>query len=186
MKKPGKLYLFKLIVIAGLATTVCVNVSAQVKVNCAKLLKQHIAIDTPQKVANEIIKYPACFGFDNIDLKIFGDGPTLAPLLAKHSAGSGKVTYADLLADINTFKRDTAYTSIHNQVSAQTTLEATKISPETWESSVKLLKIIGMPDSEMENFHKFMLEKNGKNWNYRQLVVAYRMKQEMSTPPKQK
>jgi len=33
-----------------------------------------------------------------------------------------------------------------------------------------------MPESEMENFHQYVLLKQARGWNYRQLVTAYQMK----------
>jgi hypothetical protein len=174
--------LYKSIAVSGLIAFTFTAASAQPAFNCAKLLKRDVVSDNPSDAVSNVSNHPACFGLDSIDVKIFGNGPILGSLLVKRAAaGQAKITYADLLTDINNYKSDTAYSSMRNLIIAQTALEATKISIASWDSSVKLLKIIGMPDSEMENFHQFMLEKKDKNWNYRQLVVAYRMKQ-MDTP----
>ncbi len=53
-------------------------------------------------------------------------------------------------------------------------LEATNASPDTWESSKVLLKIIGTSDNEIELLHDFLSQNQDKNWNYRQLVTIYR------------
>ena len=154
------------------------NASAQSSFDCTKLLSRAIASDSAQTVVNNIKQHANCFGLDSVDVKIWAEAPILASLLVKRATmGNGNLTYNDLLTEFNTAKKDTAYSSMRNLIIAQTTLESTKISVASWDSSVKLLKVIGMPDSEMENFHQFMLEKKDKNWNYRQLVVAYRMKQ---------
>ncbi|ASU32695.1 hypothetical protein MuYL_0795 [Mucilaginibacter xinganensis] len=161
------------------ATCFCLNASAQSSVDCTKLLKKEIDPDSARNMENDVADHADCFGLDSIGIKIFADRTTLRALLVKNaSASTGKLTYANLLSDINKAKKDTGYYNpLRNLVIAQTTLEATKISVASWDSSVKLLKVIGMPDSEMENFHQFLLEKKDKNWNYRQLVTAYRMKQ---------
>lgn len=167
-----------LIVIIFFTTCFCVNASAQSSVDCTKLLIRVIASDSAQAIVNNVKKHAECFGLDSIDVKIWAEPPILGSILFKRaSAGQAKITYADLLTDFNNFKSDTSYSSMRNLIIAQTTLEATKISVASWNSSVKLLKVIGMPDGEMENFHQFLLEKKDKNWNYRQLVTAYRMKQ---------
>ena len=179
MSKLCKVFQYPLIVIAVFLSCFCINASAQSSVDCTKLLKKEIIPDSVRNLENDIADHADCFGLDSIDIKIFADRTTLGTLLVKNAPTSAsKVTYADLLADINKAKKDTGfYNPLRNLVIAQTTLEATKISVASWDSSVKLLKVIGMPDSEMESFHQFMLEKKDKNWNYRQLVVAYQMKQ---------
>jgi len=188
MKQYYKIYEQRFILTAILTAGFFINAIAQAPVDCAKLLKQNIDPDKPQELVSNITKNAACFALDSIDLKIWANGPVLGSILVRlASTGNSQITYADLLTNFTDAKKDTGYASTRNLIIAQTTLEATKISPESWESSKKLLKVIGMPDSEMENFHRYLLEKNGKNWNYRQLVVAYRMKQQSeSVPPKQK
>jgi hypothetical protein len=177
-----KSVLYKSIAIAGLIAFVLTAATAQPAFDCTKLLSRVIAEDSEQTVVNNIKQHANCFGLDSVDVKIWAEAPILGSLLVKRaSMGNGNLTYNDLLTEFNTAKKDTAYSSMRNLIIAQTTLEATKISVASWDSSVKLLKVIGMPDSEMENFHQFMLEKKDKNWNYRQLVVAYQMKQ-MDTP----
>ncbi|SHN25013.1 hypothetical protein [Mucilaginibacter sp. OK098] len=173
-----KSFLNKLIAVAGLIAFMFTAASAQPAFDCAKLLSRAIAGDSAQIAVNNIKQHANCFGLDSVDVKIWAQAPVLGSLLVKRaSMGNENLTYNDLLTEFNTAKKDTGYLSMRNLIIAQTTLEATKISVASWDNSVKLLKVIGMPDSEMENFHQFMLEKKDKNWNYRQLVVAYRMKQ---------
>ena len=183
MSKVRKLFFCKLITATVFIAGFYIHAAAQSSVDCTKLLKKEVISDSVRILENDIADHADCFGLDSIDIKIFADRTTVGTLLVKNAPTSaGKVTYADLLADINKAKKDTSfYNPLRNLIIAQTTLEATKISVASWDSSVKLLKVIGMPDSEMENFHRFLLEKKDKNWNYRQLVTAYRMKQ-MSDP----
>ena len=185
MKPIRKFPLLQLLAIILVFSFFCIDASAQKMAACKLLLKKTINTDVVNDIANDIVKHADCLSLDSIDMKIFGDASTLKPILAKHTSPTGKYTYGAVLTDINEYKRDTAYTSLRNWVIAQNVLEGTKISLASWEGSVKYLKIIGMPDSEMEPFHQYLIEKKDKNWNYRQLVVAYQMKKQAEAPAKQ-
>ena len=168
---------------------ICCNgdVSAQTVFNCKKLLKQEInAADNPKESLNNFTEHADCFGLDSADLRIYGQGPVLGTLLmARATNGNKKVTYGDILTDINKAKKDTGYTSMHNLIIAQMTLEKRRFTPDNWESSLKYLKVVGMPDSDMDAFHKYLMEKQEHHWTYRQLIVAYRMKKDADAPVKQ-
>ena len=183
MSRVCGVFFYKLITATVFITCFYIHAPAQSSINCTTLLKKEINPDSVRNLENDIADHATCFGLDSVDIRIFADRTVIGSLLVKNaSVGNGKLTYGNLLADINKAKEDTSfYNPLRNLLIAQTTLEATKISIASWDSSVKLLKVIGMPDSEMENFHQFLLEKKDKNWNYRQLVTAYRMKQ-MDTP----
>jgi hypothetical protein len=171
MKNPARQCLYRSIAIAGLIICFCFHASAQATMDCGQLLKQEIKADSIHVMIGNLLR-ANCFGLDSIDVKVFGNGPVLGTLLIKMiTDNNGKLTYTDLLNQINKSKSDTGYMSIRKGVIAMNTLEATKASPETWESSKKLLKTIGTSDVEIEKLHQFMLENLDKGWNYRQLVV---------------
>jgi hypothetical protein len=185
MKQLRKLIPLQLLALILVFSCFCIDASAQKSAACKLLLKKTINTDVVNDIASDIIKHADCLSLDSIDMKIFGDGSTLKPILAKHPSPAGKYTYGAILTDINEYKRDTAYTSLRNWVVAQNALEGTKISLASWDGIVKYLKIIGMPDSEMEPFHRYLIEKKEKRWNYRQLMVAYQMKKQADSPAKQ-
>jgi len=165
----------------------CLKASAQTTFNCKKLLKQEIkAADNPKESLNNFTRHADCFGLDSADLRIYGQGPVLGTLLmARATKGNKRITYGDILTDINNAKKDTAYASMHNLIIAQMTLEKRRFTPDNWESSLKYLKVVGMPDSDMEAFHKYLIEKQEHHWTYRQLIVAYQMKKEAEASAKQ-
>jgi len=158
----------------------CLHISAQQKINCDILLKRSIDQDSPQQISDNV-KHTDCFGLDSIDLKIFGNGPVLGTLLVKFASDHNHVTYADLLSELNKAKTDTGYKTIRSQIITMNTLEATKASPETWGKSKLLLKEIDTPSDEIEKLHEFMLQNQDKNWNYRQLVAMYELKQKSTS-----
>lgn len=149
---------------------------SQQSMNCDTLLKQEINAENPQQIINNIKKID-CFGLDSIDLKIWGNGPVLGTLLVGYaSEHSNKVTYSNLLSEINKQKADSGYLNLREVVIAMTVLEETKATPETWEESKKLLRKIDFSNEEIEKLHQFMLDNENNNWNYRQLVVMYNKK----------
>ncbi|MEO6980375.1 MAG: hypothetical protein ABI113_18430 [Mucilaginibacter sp.] len=162
--------------------------SAQTTFDCKKLLKQEISTPAdPQKQVSNFTEHADCFGLDSVDLRIYGQGPVLGTLLmARATESNKKITFADILTDINKAKKDTGYTSLRNLITAQMTLEKRRFMPGNWEGSLKYLKVIGMPDGDMEAFHKYVIEKQEHHWTYRQLITGYRMKQETTAPAKQK
>ncbi len=85
-----------------------------------------------------------------------------------------------MISEINKDKEDAGYVDLRNNVIAMNKLEATKASPETWESSKALLKTIGTSEDEIEQLHDFMLQNQDKNWNYRQLVIIYEQKKKLN------
>ena len=165
---PDKLFLTFIFLIA-----LSVKGFAQQDTACVKFLKQEIQTDNPQQIINNI-KTVNCFGLDSVDLQIFGNGPILGSLLIERATQSNKkITYEDLLSGINLAKSDTGYTQLRATVIVMNTLEATKATPATWESSRGLLKKVNISDTEVEKLHTLMLQNQDKNWNYRQLVVFY-------------
>lgn len=161
----------------SLLLSLTINAIAQKPQNCAALLKRDIARDAPEK-ATKVISSSACFGLDSIDVLVFGNGPVLGTLMVKMATKHKIVTYGDLLAEINKEKSDISYTSLRALIITQHKLEATKATAETWDSSVPLLKLIGTPDSELQNLHDLMMQHLSIHLNYRQLIVYYKMKQE--------
>jgi hypothetical protein len=178
MKIPIKFYPFKLLATAIFFIVFHVHVSAQSIIDCKKLLNQEINPEVPQQIIDNI-KRTECFGLDSVDLKVFANGPVLGSLLVKKVSKNkdGKVTYQDLLSEINQIKSDTSYLTVRNRIVAMNTLEATKATPSTWERSKKLLKVIGTSENETEKLYEFMLKNQAQNWNYRQLVVIYEQKE---------
>ncbi len=186
MKQLRKLCLLELLIV--ILAFICCNddASAQTAFNCKKLLKQEInTTDNPKESLINFTEHADCFGLDSADLRIYGQGPVLGTLLmARAAKGNKRVTYGDILTDINKAKKDTGYASIRNLIIAQMTLEKRRFTPGNWESSLKYLKIVGMPDSDMEAFHKYLVEKQEHHWTYRQLIVAYQMKKDAEAPAK--
>ncbi|WP_295794277.1 hypothetical protein [Mucilaginibacter sp.] len=176
----------QLIVFIGVFTCFCIDASAQVAFNCSKLLKQNIAVENQQDVLANFNKHADCLGLDSVDLRMYSDGPVLGTLLLGRikAKGDEKITYGDISTFINNAKKDTGYTSVRNLVIAQMTLEKRRFTPDNWESSLKYLKVVGMPDADMEAFHKYLLEKQEHHWTYRQLIVGYQMKREAEAPAK--
>lgn len=187
MKQLRKFFLHRLPVVICVFTFFCCKASAQTAIDCKKLLKQEISTTADlQKQVDNFTKHADCFGLDSVDLRIYGQGPMLGTLLmARATKGNKKITYGDILSDINTARKDTGYTSMRNLIIAQMTLEKRRFTPDNWESSLKYLKVIGMPDSEMDAFHKYLVEKQEHHWTYRQLIVAYQMKKQAEAPVKQ-
>ena len=176
MKNQGRHYIFRLITTAYFAIVFCLNVSAQASADCDKLLRKEITAD-PLHVLISNIMQANCFGLDSIDRKVFSNGPVLGTILVKLiSTNNGKVTYAELLTQINKVKRDTGYLSLRKVIIAQDALESVIASPKTWESNKGFLMMTGMGKDEVENLYQFMLQNQDKNWNYRQLVINYKEK----------
>jgi hypothetical protein len=177
----------RLIVFIGVFTCFCIDASAQVAFNCSKLLKQNIAVENQQEVLANFNKHADCLGLDSVDLRMYSDGPVLGTLLLGRikAKGDGKITYGDISTFINNSKKDTGYASMRNLIIAQMTLEKRRFTKDNWENSLKYLKIVGMPDSDMDAFHMYLLEKQQHHWTYRQLIVAYQMKQEAVKSAKQ-
>jgi hypothetical protein len=187
MKQLRKFFLLELLVAVLFFTCLCGEVSAQTAFDCKKLLKQEIdAAGNPNEPLNNFTEHADCFGLDSADLRIYGQGPMLGTLLmARATKGDKKITYGDILTDINNAKKDTGYASIRNLIIAQMTFEKRRFTPDNWESSLKYLTIVGMPDSEMDAFHKYLIDKQEHHWTYRQLIVAYQMKKDVEAPVKQ-
>jgi len=180
MGKHRRPHIFSPITAGCLMICFCLKVSAQSPMDCDKLLKREITADSVQFMINNIMRAD-CFGLDSIDLKVFGNGPVLGSILVKLiSNNNAKVTYADLLTQINNAKKDTGYLSIRKVIIAQNMLEATIASASTWEKSKDMLAQIGTTAIEIENLHQFMLQNQDKNWNYRQLVVIYNEREKNS------
>ena len=74
---------------------------------------------------------------------------------------------------------------MRNLITEQMTLEQRRFTPDKWDSSLKYLQVVGIPDSDVEAFHKYALEKQQHHWTYRQLVVGYQMKNDAEIPVKQ-
>jgi len=158
---------------------------AQKSFDCSKLLKQNIEAGNQQALDN-ITMHADCFGLDSVDLRIYGQGPVLGTMLvARATKSNKKITYGDIMKDINAAKRDTGYASMRNLITAQMTLEQRRFTPDNWDSSLKYLQVVGIPDSDVEAFHKYALEKQQHHWTYRQLVVGYQMKNDAEIPVKQ-
>jgi hypothetical protein len=155
------------------------KLSAQPKINCDSLLQKEVIADPPKQII-ENIKQIDCFGLDSIDLKFFGNGPVIGSLLLRMVSKDTvrKITYSELLSQINRMKADTGYSAMRKQVIAMNALEAMKANPDTWENGKKLLKEIETSDDEIEKLHNFMLQNAAKNWNYRELVVYYDIKKD--------
>ncbi|MGZ3814684.1 MAG: hypothetical protein ACXVB0_09025 [Mucilaginibacter sp.] len=152
------------------------KVSAQQSNDCDKLLKKDLDTENPEQILKNI-RRTECFGLDSIDLKVFGNGPVLGSLMVKYATDHhDKVTYGDLLSEINKERRDNSYAAMRNEIIAMSTLEATKASQDTWENSRKLLKILQISDTNIDKLHRFMLDNPNKGWNYRQLIVIYEQK----------
>jgi len=186
MKQLRKFFLPGLLGAVLVFTCFCGEAWAQAAFDCKKLLKQEInAAGGPKEPLNNFTEHADCFGLDSADLKIYGQGPVLGSLLMARAVKSKKkITYGDVLADINKAKKDTGYASMRNLIVAQMTLEKRRFKPDNWDSSLKYLRTVGMPDDQMEDFHKYLLEKQEHHWTYRQLIVAYQMKKEAEAPAK--
>jgi hypothetical protein len=177
MKNSHMLNLGKLIIITGLIVSFCSGVVAQSSVDCSKLLKRGLSAEKPQQILFNL-KRKYCFGLDSIDLKFFGNGPVIGSILVKLASKKNReITYYDLLTDINKSKRDTGYLSIRKLMIAQNKLESTKASSKTWESSKGNLVLVGISVNKVDDLYHFMLSNQDKNWNYRQLVVAFEQKE---------
>lgn len=162
------------------------NALAQKAFNCAKFLKQNIKTEDANQLLDNFTTHADCFGLDSVDLRVFNNGPTLGSLMVKQAqSGKKDITYAELLSGINKAKKDTGYTSMRNLVTAQMTLEKRRFTPDNWDNSLKYLQVVGIPDSDVEAFHKYALEKKEHHWTYRQLIVGYQMKKESEKPVKQ-
>ncbi|MES2108509.1 MAG: hypothetical protein V4577_07175 [Bacteroidota bacterium] len=177
---------FFLIIIACVFSCYSGNALAQKTFDCSKLLRQNIVPEKPQDVIDNFNNHAGCFGLDSVDLRIFNNGPSLGSLMVrKAQSGKKNITYAEISSDINKMKKDTAYAPMRNLVTAQMTLEKRSFSPDNWDNSLKYLQVVGIPDSDVEAFHKYALEKKEHHWTYRQLIVGYRMKKESEKPVKQ-
>jgi hypothetical protein len=139
-------------------------------VDCDKLLKQDIEAEDPQQMVNNLT-HSGCFGLDSIDIQLFTHGSILGALIEHMPKPEYKMSYADLLTEINKAKKDTNYFPIRNKLIAMNQLFITKASPDTWEVSKKLLKTIYTSDGQIEEIHEFMLKNRDKNFSYRELLV---------------
>ena len=146
MKNSGMRYILRSTAIACLTICFCLNVSAQSAADCDKLLKKEITADSLNLLIRNITQAD-CFGLDSTDRKVFSDGPVLGTILVKLvSTNNGKVTYAELLTQINNVKKDTGYLSLRKVVIAQDALESAIASPKTWESNKGFLTVTGMQE----------------------------------------
>jgi len=177
---------FLVIIIACFFCCYSGDALAQKAFDCSKLLRQNIVPEKPKDVIDNFNNHAGCFGLDSIDLRIFNNGPSLGSLMVKRAqSGKKNITYAELSSDINKMKKDTAYASMRNLVTAQMTLEKRSFSPDNWDNSLKYLQVVGMPNNDVEAFHKYALEKQQHHWTYRQLIVGYQMKKDAEKPVKQ-
>jgi hypothetical protein len=186
-----KSYLFSCLLASAITSVFCcfsTDALAQKIFDCSKLLKQNIVPEKPQDIVDNVKDHADCFELDSVDLRLFALGPVLGMLMvdrASKAKGKIEITYGDLLTDINKAKKDTGYASMRNLVTAQMTLEKRRFSPDNWDNSLKYLQVVGVPNDDVEAFHKYVLEKQEHHWTYRQLIVGYRMKKDAETPVKQ-
>jgi hypothetical protein len=159
----------------------CAKLAAQTTVDCNELLKRAISTDDPQQ-ALRTITHVKCFGMDSIDLKIFGNGPILGSLMMSgiQQSKNDKLTYGDLLIQINRMKNDAGYPKMRRGIIVMNTLERTKATPATWATGRKLLKEIETSDEEVDKLHNFMLRNPGKKWNYHELVVYWNAQEKIN------
>lgn len=118
----------------------------------------------------EIIK--TCGNLDSIDVDIL-NGPMVAQITIQLTNDKKKVTYKAIIDSFNEFKKTTTYLTNREIFIASKTLEKKIVTIEEFENDRLLLQKIGMPNSELDNFKKFIEANPSQKLTYKEAFSLY-------------
>lgn len=150
-------------------TLLFLNVLAQDKIDCDKLLSKEIDIEANdgENFKNDFSNLKNC-GIDALDIAFFSDSSILGTILITLSTESEKITFGDLLNKILDFKKGDDYLKIREAslISKELTTKIARI--ENWnEDKIKLEKL-DVPESDLLKIHNYIKE-NSNSKTYKEI-----------------
>lgn len=150
------------------------NIVAQNKVECDKLLSKEIDIEMNhlEKFQSDFSNFKNC-GLDSVDLEIFSNNSILATILITLSSENknGKITYGALLSKIFDFKKSIQYPKIREVTLISKELSTKVARIENWnEDKIKLEKL-EIPESYIVKMYDFVKE-NSNSKTYKEIFIV--------------
>lgn len=150
------------------------NIVAQNKVECDKLLSKEIDIEMNhlEKFQSDFSNFKNC-GLDSVDLEIFSNNSILATILITLSSENknGKITFGALLSKILDFKKSIQYPKIREVTLISKELSTKVARIENWnEDKIKLEKL-EIPESYIVKMYDFVKE-NSNSKTYKEIFIV--------------
>lgn len=150
------------------------NIVAQNKVECNKLLSKEIDIEINdlEKFQSDFSNFKNC-GLDSVDLEIFSNNSILVTILITLTSENKneKITYGTLLNKLLDFKKSEQYPKIR-----EVTLISKELSPkiariENWNEDKIKLKKLEISESYLVKMHDFVKE-NSESKTYKEIFMV--------------
>lgn len=143
-----------------------INVIAQNKEECSKLLSKEVLIErnSIENFKKDFSNFEDC-GIDAIDLEIFSDNSILSTIIITLASENKKITYGDLLNQILDVKKTEQYSKIRDAtiISKEFSTKIARI--ENWnEDKIKLKKLEISEDYLTKMFNYIKENSNSKNY----------------------
>jgi thioredoxin-related protein len=150
------------------------NIVAQNKVECDKLLSKEIDIEMNhlEKFQSDFSNFKNC-GLDSVDLEIFSNNSILASILITLTSENKnkKITYGTLLSKILDFKKSEQYPKIREAtlISKELSIKIARI--ENWNEDKIKLKKLEISESYLVKMYDFVKE-NSDSKTYKEIFMV--------------
>lgn len=150
------------------------NIVAQNKVECDKLLSKEIDIEINdlEKFQSDFSNFKNC-GLDSVDLEIFSNNSILATILITLASENKneKITYGTLLNKLLDFKKSEKYPKIREVTLISKELSTKIARIENWNEDKIKLKKLEISESYLVKMHDFVKE-NSESKTYKEIFMV--------------
>lgn len=146
------------------------------KRDCEQLLAKELVYQDRTGFWQEFVKLKGC-GIDSIDVNVFGKASYLNYIYNKFDAEKKKVTYKDLLKEIQTIKKTHDYLNVRNNELKDAAFLKKLAKKENWSEDKKYLEGRGFTATELKAVYE-IIEEQEKPVNYETILLLFQAEQQ--------